>query len=87
MLTYPKDQLLRREVFREMATHSEDRKISHLPSLDQIMQNLRVHLPQLREEYNIRYVWLFGLFVRGKQHRHNDLIEIEMQKLGSPGSR
>lgn len=56
-----------------MTTHSEDRKNSHLPSLDQIMQNLRVHLPQLREEYNIRYVWLFGSFVRGKQHRHSDL--------------
>ena len=73
MLTYLKDQLLRREVIREMTTHSEDRKISHLPSLDQIMQNLRVHLPQLREEYNIRYVWLFGSFVRGKQHRRSDL--------------
>jgi uncharacterized protein len=56
-----------------MKTHSKDIKISHHPSLDQIMQNLRVHLPQLREEYNIRYVWLFGSFVQGKQHKRSDL--------------
>jgi len=42
-------------------------------TLNQIMQNLRAHLPQLREEYNIRYVWLFGSFVHGKQHKQSDL--------------
>ncbi len=56
-----------------MKTHLDDRKFNPLPSLDQIMQNLRAHLPQLREEYNIRYVWLFGSFVRGKQHKRSDL--------------
>lgn len=56
-----------------MKTRSKDRKNSPLPSLHQIMQNLRAHLPQLREEYNIRYVWLFGSFVRGKQNRRSDL--------------
>ncbi len=56
-----------------MKTRLEVRKNSPLPSLDQIMQDLRAHLPQLREEYNIRYVWLFGSFVRGKQHRRSDL--------------
>ena len=56
-----------------MKTRLDDRKNSPLPSLHQIMQNLRAHLPQLREEYNIRYVWLFGSFVQGKQNRHSDL--------------
>jgi predicted nucleotidyltransferase len=56
-----------------MKTHSEGRKISPLPSLHQIMQNLREYLPQLREEYSIRYVWLFGSFVRGNQHKRSDL--------------
>jgi predicted nucleotidyltransferase len=56
-----------------MKAHSEENKISHQPSLNQIMQNLRAHLPQLREEYNIRYVWLFGSFAQGKQHKRSDL--------------
>jgi predicted nucleotidyltransferase len=72
ILTYFKDLTIT-ERFREMKTLLEDRKINSLPSLDQIMQNLRAHLPQLREEYNIRYVWLFGSFVRGKQHKRSDL--------------
>ena len=25
------------------------------------------------QEYNIRYIWLFGSFVQGKQHRQRDL--------------
>ena len=65
-----------------MTTHSEDRKISHLPSLDQIMQNLRAHLPQLREEYNIQYIWLFGSFVQGKQHKRSDLdVLVEFKEI------
>ena len=56
-----------------MKTLNEEIKISSLPSLHQIMQNLRAYLPQLREEYKIRYVWLFGSFVQGKQHRRSDL--------------
>lgn len=56
-----------------MKTHSEDRRTGRLPSLDEIMQRLREHLPQLREEYRIRYVWLFGSFVRGEQHKRSDL--------------
>jgi len=56
-----------------MKTLNEERKISPLSPLHQIMQNLRAHLPQLREEYNIRYVWLFGSFVQGKQNSRSDL--------------
>ncbi len=43
------------------------------PTLDQIIQNLRDNLPNLRREYSIRYVWLFGSFVRGEQHERSDL--------------
>lgn len=45
------------------------------------MRNLRWHLPQLREKYSIRYVWLFGSFVRGEQNKRSDLdilVEFEV---------
>lgn len=43
------------------------------PTLDQIIQSLRENLPNLRQEYSVRYVWLFGSFVRGEQHTRSDL--------------
>ena len=43
------------------------------PALDEIKQMLRNHLPQLREEYSIRDLWLFGSYVRGEQHKSSDL--------------
>ena len=34
---------------------------------------LQNRLPQLREEYSIRDIWLFGSYVRGDQHKRSDL--------------
>lgn len=38
----------------------------------------------LRREYNVRYVWLFGSFVQGKQHRHSDLDVLVEWSLKKP---
>ncbi len=43
------------------------------PSLEEIKQVLREHLPSLRKEYGISTLWLFGSFVRGEQHKRSDL--------------
>jgi len=56
-----------------MKTQLEDKITTSHPTLDQIIQNLRENLPNLRREYSIRYVWLFGSFVRGEQHKRSDL--------------
>jgi uncharacterized protein len=56
-----------------MKTQLEDKKQAPHPSLNLIIQNLRENLPNLRQEYSIRHVWLFGSFVRGYQGRRSDL--------------
>lgn len=42
-------------------------------SLEELRQMLIDHLPQLRKEYGIRNIWLFGSYVRGEQHKRSDL--------------
>jgi uncharacterized protein len=56
-----------------MKTQSEDKTAAPHPSLNLILQNLRENLPNLRQEYRIRHVWLFGSFVRGEQQKRSDL--------------
>lgn len=56
-----------------MKTQFEDKITAPHPTLDRIIQNLRENLPNLRREYSIRYVWLFGSFVRGEQRKRSDL--------------
>ncbi len=43
------------------------------PSLEKIKQMLREQLPQLRKEYGIGTLWLFGSYVHGEQHKRSDL--------------
>ena len=43
------------------------------PTLEELKQMLQNQLPQLREEYSIRDIWLFGSYVRGDQHKRSDL--------------
>jgi predicted nucleotidyltransferase len=43
------------------------------PTLEEIRQMLREHLPKLREEYGVGNLWLFGSFVRGEQRLRSDL--------------
>jgi predicted nucleotidyltransferase len=49
-------------------------KASHKqPSLEEIRQMLRAHLPELRERYGVCYLGIFGSYVRGEQRRRSDL--------------
>jgi uncharacterized protein len=43
------------------------------PTFEEIKQLLQNRLPQLREEYSIRDIWLFGSYVRGDKHKRSDL--------------
>jgi predicted nucleotidyltransferase len=43
------------------------------PTLEEIKLMLHDRLPQLREEYGVGTLWLFGSYVRGEQHRRSDL--------------
>ena len=43
------------------------------PSLADIKETLRQHLPDLREEYGVESFALFGSYVRGEQHPDSDI--------------
>jgi uncharacterized protein len=43
------------------------------PTFEEIKHMLQNQLPQLREEYSIHDIWLFGSYVRGDQHKRSDL--------------
>jgi len=50
------------------------------PSLDDILQALRGHLPGLREHYGVRSLGVFGSYVRGEERPGSDvdvLVEFE----------
>lgn len=49
------------------------KKPSHQPSLEEIQDSLRDHLPSLRKEYGVGNLWLFGSYDRGEQHKCSDL--------------
>ena len=45
----------------------DDRELAHYVAL------LRQHLPALREDYGVRFLGVFGSYVRGEQRRGSDL--------------
>lgn len=50
------------------------------PSLEQILESLRAQLPELRERYRVRNLWVFGSYVRGQARKRSDvdiLVEFE----------
>lgn len=52
--------------------------------LDKTLRTLRDHLPELRERYGVRSLWLFGSHVRGSQHKRSDLdmlVELDDRRL------
>jgi len=53
-----------------MATRRHSR-----PSLEveRLLATLRVHMPELREQYHVRNLWAFGSCVRGEAKRRSDL--------------
>jgi predicted nucleotidyltransferase len=53
-------------------------------SVDEILNTLRHHLPQLQDEYGVRSLWLFGSYVRGEQRKRSDLdmlVELDNRSL------
>lgn len=54
------------------------------PSLEEIRKVLRGHLPELKESYGVKYLGLFGSYVKGEQRRRSDLdllVEFEDRPL------
>lgn len=43
------------------------------PSLEEIQKLLHKCLPELRKEYGVSSLWLFGSYARGEQHKRSDL--------------
>ncbi len=43
------------------------------PNVDHILAALRAHLPELREQYGIRNLWVFGSYVRAEAKKRSDL--------------
>ena len=67
---------------RKPMTATKSSKSRPKPALEEIKQMLRDHLPQLREEYSIRDLWLFGSYVRGEQHKSSDLdVLVEFEEV------
>ncbi|MFO7537246.1 MAG: nucleotidyltransferase family protein [Chloroflexota bacterium] len=42
-------------------------------TLDEITAVLQQHLPDLRQRYDVRNLWLFGSYVRAEQTENSDL--------------
>ena len=54
------------------------------PTLEQIMQALRGHMPELRQRYAVRSLGVFGSYVRGQQRKRSDLdILVEFERAPS----
>ncbi|MFZ2470889.1 MAG: nucleotidyltransferase family protein [Methanothrix sp.] len=52
------------------------------PALADIKQLLRDNLADLRREYRVGSLWLFGSYVRGEQHKRSDLdILVEFEEV------
>lgn len=49
------------------------RKQTKGPNLEEITTVLRHHLPELREQYRLRSLGLFGSYVHGEQRKRSDL--------------
>jgi len=49
------------------------RAIRKQPALEEIMEVLREHLPELRQRYRVHSLGIFGSYVRGKQRKRSDL--------------
>jgi len=52
------------------------------PALEDLKQLLRDNLADLRREYRVSSLWLFGSCVRGEQHKRSDLdILVEFEEV------
>lgn len=47
--------------------------IRECPSLQDILQTLRTHMPELRQRYGVKSLGVFGSYVHGKPGKRSDL--------------
>jgi hypothetical protein len=54
------------------------------PSLEEIQAILREHLPELRRQYGVRSLEIFGSYTRGAAKKRSDLdILVEFERIGT----
>ena len=62
-------------------------RISHSPkkrSVEEIRQDLKGCLPELRDRYGVTYLGIFGSYVRGEQNEASDVdILVEFDRPGT----
>jgi predicted nucleotidyltransferase len=54
------------------------------PTLEEIIQTLRAHLPELRQSFGVRTLGVFGSYVRGEQRARSNvdlLVEFDERPL------
>ncbi len=52
--------------------------------LPKAFRDLREHLPELRERYGVRGLWLFGSYLKGEQRSGSDLdVLVEFDRVPS----
>ena len=52
------------------------------PRLEDILQTLRVHLPELCQRYSVKSLGVFGSYVHGEQRKRSDLdILVEFEQV------
>ena len=57
---------------------------SQKPSLDEIRSIIREHLPELRQQYGVKSLGIFGSYTRGKEKKRSDLdILVEFDRIGT----
>ena len=57
---------------------------SRKPSLDEIRSIIREHLPELRQQYGVKSLGIFGSYTRGKEKKRSDLdILVEFDRIGT----
>jgi len=60
------------------------RQLRKTRTLDEIQEELKKHMPELRERYGINYLGIFGSFVRGDQKPTSDVdLLVEFDRPGT----
>lgn len=58
--------------------------VQELKDVEYFIKILRLHLPELREKYNISYLGVFGSYIRGEQTENSD-FDLLVQFKKKPG--
>jgi hypothetical protein len=68
-----KEHIMANNKMKARSKPSPGKAIGKQPSLKQIIQKLRRHLPELRRRYKVNYLGVFGSYVHGEQRKRSDL--------------